>query len=213
MYGRLENDGVKARCDECGQWFDHLGNHVRVAHGMSCNEYRAAWGLRQKTGLIGPRLREMRIRAAMERDEQLKRKFREATPRHVGKPRGWKERAEALQSRAAVHWERTARQKMLSWVLWYLKQRIPFGDRVSLARGARWFRVCSVCGETFLVRRWSIRLSCSRACWLERKRQVAMAANVAKRVDVRQKISAAAKRRILERNEKGQIVGFGGRRR
>lgn len=206
--GELETDGVRARCHECGEWFDHLGHHVRTTHGMSCDEYRDAWGLSRKTGLIGPRLREMRVKAAKERDEELRRRFLESRPVHRGMPSGFRHREETRRNRERRYLERTARRRLLQQFLRQLKAMIPIGDRISLARGWRWERTCPVCGESFILRRWSKRKACSRECWIEGKRRRALSMNVSKRPEVRRKISDAAKLREIDRDAKGRIVGM-----
>lgn len=55
--GVLQSDGEKVECHCCGLWFGNLGSHVAARHGMSANEYRASFGLRQSTSLIGPQTR------------------------------------------------------------------------------------------------------------------------------------------------------------
>jgi ROS/MUCR transcriptional regulator protein len=60
VYGKLgvlQSDGEKVECHCCGLWFGNLGSHVAARHGMSANEYRAVFGLRQSTSLIGPQTR------------------------------------------------------------------------------------------------------------------------------------------------------------
>ncbi len=72
IYGELgmfTTDGDKAECHACGRWFGHLGGHVARAHDLTAAEYRAIFGLRAKTKLIGPSLRDKR----RERLDQLER--------------------------------------------------------------------------------------------------------------------------------------------
>ena len=59
--GVLNNDGDKAECHVCGGWFGHLGGHVARAHDLTADEYRAIFGLRAKTKLIGPSLHDKRL--------------------------------------------------------------------------------------------------------------------------------------------------------
>ena len=64
IYGELgvfRTDGDKAECHVCGGWFGHLGGHVARAHDLTADEYRAIFGLRAKTKLIGPSLRAKRL--------------------------------------------------------------------------------------------------------------------------------------------------------
>lgn len=55
--GVLQTDGEKVECHCCGKWFGNLGSHVSASHGMCADEYRAIFGLRQSTALIGPQMR------------------------------------------------------------------------------------------------------------------------------------------------------------
>jgi ROS/MUCR transcriptional regulator protein len=60
IYGRLGallSFGDKVECHCCGAWFGNLGSHVAARHGMTADEYRAIFGLRQGTTLIGPQMR------------------------------------------------------------------------------------------------------------------------------------------------------------
>lgn len=60
--GVLLNDGERVECHCCGKWYGNLGNHVLRTHGLSPDTYRAIFGLRQKTGLIGPNTKQHRQR-------------------------------------------------------------------------------------------------------------------------------------------------------
>jgi hypothetical protein len=60
IYGRLgvlHSDGDRVECHCCGAWYGNLGSHVAARHGMSADEYRSIFGLRQGTALIGPQTR------------------------------------------------------------------------------------------------------------------------------------------------------------
>lgn len=54
--GVLATDDGRAQCHICGRWFLFLGRHVGPAHDLSCDEYRAVFGLRAGHGLLGPAL-------------------------------------------------------------------------------------------------------------------------------------------------------------
>ena len=45
----LLNDGERAQCHACGDWYLHLGSHTWHAHGLTADEYRRTFGLMQKT--------------------------------------------------------------------------------------------------------------------------------------------------------------------
>ena len=62
--GRLADDGERAQCHVCGRFYGNLGCHIRVAHRLAPDEYRAIFGLRQGTGLVGPRLAALRAERA-----------------------------------------------------------------------------------------------------------------------------------------------------
>lgn len=64
-YGRkgvLARIGLKVQCHVCGRAYHSLGTHVGRVHRMTADEYRDAFGLRRATGLISPRLAEIRRR-------------------------------------------------------------------------------------------------------------------------------------------------------
>src|SRR5918911_4025764 len=56
--GVLATDGTHVQCHACGGWFRSLATHAWRAHGLSADAYRALFGLRARTGLLGPALRE-----------------------------------------------------------------------------------------------------------------------------------------------------------
>lgn len=55
------------RCLECGLWKKALGRHLNAAHGMTADEYRAAWGMRQRQALAAGYLSDWRREIAVER--------------------------------------------------------------------------------------------------------------------------------------------------
>ena len=60
-YGRLVCDeNGHAQCHCCGETFNHLGLHVWNSHDLTPDEYRAIFGLKQTTGLIGVDLKAVR---------------------------------------------------------------------------------------------------------------------------------------------------------
>lgn len=57
--GSLRTDGEgRLICEECGRSFESLSSHVRLAHGVSVGEYRAAFDLPPTTVLWSESLRE-----------------------------------------------------------------------------------------------------------------------------------------------------------
>lgn len=71
-YGRLDREDGQVRCHECGQWWQHLATHARLAHGLTAAAYRQAHGLGATTPLVGDDTRA-RMRASFEprRDQHL----------------------------------------------------------------------------------------------------------------------------------------------
>lgn len=53
LYNEVED---KIQCNECGEWFDNVGNHARLAHGIVAREYKDKNSLLYKTALVTPRL-------------------------------------------------------------------------------------------------------------------------------------------------------------
>ncbi len=53
------------RCLECGAWKAALGRHLILAHAMTADEYRAAWGMRQRQPLTAGYLSELRREIAV----------------------------------------------------------------------------------------------------------------------------------------------------
>ncbi len=65
-FGRLaRGDDGRVQCHICGRFYQHLGAHSHHKHGVSADEYRTAFGLKQATKLIGDDYREKRRRAAV----------------------------------------------------------------------------------------------------------------------------------------------------
>lgn len=50
-YGKFLNNGDKAQCHICGEWFTSVGCHTNQAHGIPANEYREIFGLSCTQGL------------------------------------------------------------------------------------------------------------------------------------------------------------------
>ena len=65
--GVLATDGTRVQCHVCAAWFVQLGHHVVRTHGLPADEYKAYFGLRASTGLVGPLMREAQ-RLKAERD-------------------------------------------------------------------------------------------------------------------------------------------------
>jgi ribosome-binding protein aMBF1 (putative translation factor) len=62
--GVLADDGERAQCHICGDFFGNLGGHVSQIHGVSPDEYKERFELKASTGLHGPALKELRRQQA-----------------------------------------------------------------------------------------------------------------------------------------------------
>lgn len=65
----------RVQCLDCGRWYRALGNHLRLTHGVSVDEYQAEHQLPASRGLVPEDLREQmaeRQRRRMAEDEQLR---------------------------------------------------------------------------------------------------------------------------------------------
>jgi ribosome-binding protein aMBF1 (putative translation factor) len=67
--GVLADDGERAQCHICGEFFGNLGGHVSQVHGVSPDEYKERFELKASTGLLGPALKDLRRRQAADRIE------------------------------------------------------------------------------------------------------------------------------------------------
>lgn len=56
--GVLAIVGDTVQCHACGGWYRGVGNHVWWTHALTAADYRAIFGLRARTGLVGPSLRD-----------------------------------------------------------------------------------------------------------------------------------------------------------
>jgi hypothetical protein len=76
IYGELgvlaEEDG-KAQCHICGRWFGNMGQHVVRGHQISCDEYRAYFGLSRDHSLAGKSFRDTQRQNHEERLRQYAR--------------------------------------------------------------------------------------------------------------------------------------------
>ena len=64
--GVLETDDRHVRCHACGAWFEALGGHIRRAHQLLADEYKAMFGLNAGTGLVSPAVRQRQQEIARE---------------------------------------------------------------------------------------------------------------------------------------------------
>lgn len=86
--GVLAYEDGKAVCHICGETFAHLGAHVHHGHGLRADEYRRAFGLKQRTKLIGPdfqqKRRELATRVLQNWWDEARRRAR-GQPEEIGR--------------------------------------------------------------------------------------------------------------------------------
>lgn len=116
IYGELgvfRTDGDKAECHVCGQWFGHLGGHVARAHDLTADEYRAIFGLRAKTKLIGPSLREKRLQnqSHLERVRPTRSSLLDLTPEQRSQTARMPRRLESRLDPKTVEAQRRGREQ------------------------------------------------------------------------------------------------------
>lgn len=142
----------KIQCHECGKWFKSLSVHLKLVHGLSTGEYRAAHDL-PATGLVGEATREKISRKSKERMESDQwQRFVEArdNPENVA--------ARMAASKASP--PRGGTRRLIS-------AKSNGRPRID--------RFCSVCGKLLdrdETRHWQ-RGTCSEACWHWTKRVAA----------------------------------------
>lgn len=151
-----EADGATVQCHECGKWYAHLGNHVRVAHGMSATEYKREFGLNESTGLISPSLAEKRRDTShlAEYRERGRRRWQEMTT---------EERSATLKGREV----RLQHRRDPSFTE-NLRRANEASVTASTAKGVRnrVTKSCRSCGEEFTVSKKLAgrTTTCSPAC-------------------------------------------------
>lgn len=219
--GWLTDDGERAECHVCGGWYGHLGAHVSRAHDLLPEEYKSAFGLNQGTGLIGPKTRGLRqlntdhlrpyndlgkqALASMTKEQRTAnsqgRRSLEAKARYAAAAER-NRRIETHQceicgkSFIASGHDQNERRTCGRRECWRAVQRLRGLKKVT----------CVICGTSWTQTSSVVRKTCSDECDAERRRRFTVQNGVSKRPDVRKRISEAASKRRLVRNDKGQIV-------
>jgi hypothetical protein len=183
QFGVLETDeDGRLQCHICGEWRVSVAAHSSQAHRISADEYRALFGLRADTGLVGPGLRARLQQLAAENltgySDQLK-----TIPRPV--PRGYHWRLEsrldpanrrAWEAFAQTHGEQLARNL----------------DGIRQSRREAATVTCVICQKVFANRNQGRRARvCSQACDRERRRRLLLADPISERPGMRDKLSRA----------------------
>lgn len=70
-YGTLATDPgqTHVQCHICGNFFYHLGAHVRFKHGMKASEYKEQFGLYMRQSLLAQKTREEYIKRSASNDK------------------------------------------------------------------------------------------------------------------------------------------------
>jgi len=212
VLGVLATDGERVECHACGRWFHSLGHHVRLAHRLSPDEYRALFGLKATTGLeattglASPVLREIRRKGAghLTPYRAAGKAFLEslAPAQRSAYARGRKPRLETkLNQRTSRVWlaAQEGRRERLR-ALWrdpLFRARV--GRRISQALGGRVLVACAVCGTRHYVKtseaRSVLEHACSKVCLRELRRRAARTRNPMRSPEARAKASATMRRR------------------
>ncbi len=156
--GIFNNDvDGKAECHGCGELFSHLGMHVWNAHNLTSDEYRAIFGLKAKTGLIGAnlkRLRQMNVEHLKRYQEKSAEILRNFTPE------------QRKYNRPKISLE----EKLSPGFLQQRKKAVAQSALVSKQRAKKRaiFVDCEVCGKNFKRKssqRFVRHYYCSRDCY------------------------------------------------
>lgn len=135
--------------------------------------------------------REKALKAAREAVQKYKKEGRlKGNPRWPGPPK------EAGQ-RGRLKWKQLLQDP---------EYKATWAKKISEAHGGQEEVICVICGIVFRAPRWLHRRVCSTPCLLELRRQNALKNNVAKRAEVRVKLSKKARDRQYVRDIRGRFV-------
>lgn len=211
----VEEDGI--RCHICGRWFRYLSSHILGKHGVHPDEYRAYFGLRASKSLMCPGLRKvfrdthlgtlsrywdghgLRELTAEERSENSRSRHWSLQERQDQHNIAVRERNMALAQEGVARaraegrqWWRDAREiaplgrERFKELVADPEWKANWARKIKESKGGRTPIACIVCGTSFVS--LTGRRTCSDACDRESRRR---REPIAKRPDVRAKISAA----------------------
>ena len=159
--GVLAGDGQRVQCHVCGRWFKSLAAHASMLHGLSPDEYRATFGLRARTALVGQALSELRRKLAAPR-------LRAWQPLHAHliTDQTWEERSQRRRTAVLALESRRDPKNVQRWRELSMraqdKRRVLFtdpeyrarvGEHISQGKGGRVQVNCTICDQTMLVKR------------------------------------------------------------
>lgn len=216
--GELRDDGAKVQCHACGAYYHQLGFHIRVAHDLTAEEYRSIFGLKASRPLAGPILREKfrEIEARLQRlapyvDPTGGALGRLTPEQRSAQSLGKKRRREALASvNAAIKskWDdpkwAEAQRKRLS----ESQQGAPRPANAARHEASLETRVCSICGEEFLIQHSRRNKLCGKPTCrkVARGRLWEGEKSPSKRPEGRATASARAKERVGEKNSAAKLT-------
>lgn len=222
--GVLTDDGDKAECHVCGGWFGHLGGHAKRAHDLLPEEYKAAFGLNRRTGLIGPSLaairrkgtdhlipyRDLGVQAlkTITKEQRAQNTRQHALNRSLEAQSHYQESA-ARHRRIEQH-ECVICGREFEAVGHDANERKTCGSKecwraVLALRGQKEVR-CVICGTSWAQTSSFVRKTCSDECDSERRRRAAKRAGVLQRPEIRTRLLESIPSRQLVRDDRGRIV-------
>ena len=181
--GVLVHEGDTVQCHACGGYFRSLASHAFLAHGLRGAEYRALFGLRRRTPLIGAALLEhrravfgprMRAYQPLHAHYVIDQSHEERVQRRHEEPLRLEARLDPANRQV---WEANGRQgqQRRRELLADPTYRATVGKKISESKGGRIEVACAICGTTFLSTRSAAsdgqRQLCSPACIREFRRR------------------------------------------
>jgi hypothetical protein len=181
--GVLEGDGERVRCHACGFWFKSLAHHAEMLHGLAPDEYRAVFGLRARTALVGRALSERRRELAAPRLRAWQPVHAHFVTDQTAEERSRRRRAAVYPLEARLDPVNRQRRRESS-ARGQVRRRELFADpeylaglgrRISRGKGGRVEVRCAVCGTPMSVTRSAAKdyqhHLCSPACIAEFRRR------------------------------------------
>lgn len=181
IYGRLgglQRDETSVQCHACGGRFAFLPGHLGRAHDLTCDEYRAIFGLNKGAALVSLGL------SATHQERALR--MRTAGRLHNVSP--WA--MEHLTTEWLSHRSRTRKTRLETRVLLDSREHREKRSRaISEARGGKRQRTCVVCEAAFGSYNTDAK-TCGAPCLAELRRRINLArfADPVRKAALREKI-------------------------
>jgi hypothetical protein len=164
--GVLAHDDDRVQCHCCAGWYKNLAGHAWLRHDLTADEYRAIFGLRHHTGLVGSGLSEVRRQNSAARLQAFYPLYAHNVTDLTTEERSARRKADpplALEARRDPANLQTWRANLAKGHerLRELRQDPEFRRRAalaeSLAKGGRVAVVCAGCGARFELTRSAAR--------------------------------------------------------